>query len=544
MPTTRILRKTGFLLLFMVVIPGLAWTQLRPQPQSQPQPKPQPQPQSQPQPIEITSSEFNFNLGSTVIHRIFGHDAENFFVLKFYGGQYHLEKLDSNLNFIREEPLKLYEGMKTYDLETIVHFHGELYLFATHRKFAETDLIFQKIDKETLLPATEFTLLATVKFIRGNWADFHFALSRHETRLMIAAQIKLSWEKVLHNEFYVFDKGMELLWGKKDYYSFTGQGPRESKFVVDEQGNVSVLSLTKRESIMSVFQDVKNSYVIHRYTKEGETFHEYPLTLENRYIRGIKIMGGEQGELICAGLYSELARAGVGGTFFFKIDPENGIIYDNQSEAFGTDMLSVLMDLKEPIMAKEELMKYELTDLVLRKNGHSMLIAEQLFEQNYNTYNNLIVTCFDTTGQVYWTQVVPKRQDFDIRYLLQNEEEAGNYRDLIKETGMISEYLENYCSYALVAPVNENDITLIYNDDIRNLNPDQKPRSFNNPKKSYLAVVHISESGALAKYSLQPWKRKALYPEPIRYYDTLGETIIIPAFKGRKFNYYKITTKY
>jgi len=39
------------------------------------------------------------------------------------------------------------------------------------------------------------------------------------------------------------------------------------------------------------------------------------------------------------------------------------------------------------------------------------------------------------------------------------------------------------------------------------------------------------------------WKKKALFPEPIRYYDTLYNTIIIPAFKGRKYNYYKITAK-
>jgi hypothetical protein len=522
MSTAKVSLKTDFLLLIAAMLPGLACTQ----------------------PVEISSSESDFNQGSTIVHRIFGHDADNYYVLKYYGGEYHLEKLDRYLNFLREERLKLYEGIKTYDLETIVHFHGEMYLFATHRKFAETDLLCQKIDKETLLPATEFKVLATVKFIRGNWADFHFALSRYETKLLIAGQIKLSWEKVLHNEFYVFDKGMEMLWGKKDYYDFNGQGPRESKFVVDEEGNVSILSLTKRESIISVFRELKNSYVIHRYTEEGRTFHEYPLTLENRYIRGLKIIGGERGELICAGLYSDLFRTGVGGTFFFKIDPESGIIYDNQSQAFSADMLSALMDMNEPIMAKDELMMYKLTDLVLRGNGNIVLVAEQVFEQTYNTYNNLIVTCFDTTGQVYWTRVVPKRQDFDIRYLVEHEEEVGDYRDLIRETGIINENVENYCSYALIAPLNGNDITLIYNDHIRNLNPDEKQRNFSNPKKSYLAAVHINESGDLTKYALQPWKRKALYPEPLRYYDTLGETIIIPAFKGRKFNYYKVTARY
>jgi len=57
-------------------------------------------------------------------------------------------------------------------------------------------------------------------------------------------------------------------------------------------------------------------------------------------------------------------------------------------------------------MAEEELLKYGLTDLILRNNGAVVLIAEQLFEQSFDTYNNLIITCFDSTGQVNWNQVV------------------------------------------------------------------------------------------------------------------------------------------
>ena len=497
-----------------------------------------------PQPVKITSSEFNFNVGSTTIHKIIGHDAENYFVLKHYGGQYHLEKLDENLNLMLDEPVKLFEGLKTYDLESAVHFHNELYLFVSRRKLTETTLFYQKIDKASLLPQTGFIELATIKFIRGNWPDFHFALSRQETKLMIACRIKLQWEKVQHNEFYVFDEGLELLWNRKDYFEFSGQGPRENSYLVDEQGNVSILSLLKRESIISLFQDIKNSYLIHRYTNEGMTFREYSIALENRYIRGVKILGGKQGELICAGLYSELFRAGVGGTFFFTIDPLDGNMYDNYSQAFTDDFLSRLVAIKEPVMADEELMKYVMTDLVLRKNGNVILIAEQLFEQSFDTYNNLIITCFDSTGMVNWSQIVPKNQDFDVRYLMQHTIDIGEYRDTIMETGALNDYVENYCSYALIAPINGNDITLVFNDHIRNTQPGEKHRNFGNPRKSYLAAVHIDEFGNLEKYDVLHWKRKALYPEPIRYYDTLGETIIIPAFKSRKYNYYKITASY
>jgi len=88
--------------------------------------------------IEITASEYNFNLGSTTLHKIIGHDAENYFVLKHYGGQYHLEKLDQHLNLLKERNgEKLFEGLKTYESGILVHFHGELYLFVSRRKLTE-----------------------------------------------------------------------------------------------------------------------------------------------------------------------------------------------------------------------------------------------------------------------------------------------------------------------------------------------------------------------------------------------------------------------
>ncbi len=496
------------------------------------------------QQIECMSSKAYFNLGSTTVHKIFGHDADHYYVLKFSGNQYHLEKLDRNLNLLLTKPVKLFEGLKTYDLETVFHFHDELYIIVSRRKFSETVLYYQKINKDNLTPATDFIEITTVHFIKGNWPDFYFALSRNETKLLVVSLIKLNWSKVQYNEYFVFGKGMEMEWTRKDFYEFTGQGPRENNYVVDEQGNVSVLSLIKRESILSLFQDMKNSYIIYRYTQNGKIFREYPLTLMNRYIRGVKIIGGANGELICAGLYSELFRAGVGGTFFFKIDPENGHIFNNQTHAFSDDLIVRLMETREPIMNESELMKYRLNDLVLRNNRSIILIAEQLFEQSYNTYNNLIVVCFDSTGQVDWSQVVIKRQDFDIRYLVQQKQDLASYRDIVKETGTLNEYVENYCSYALIAPIDGNDITIVYNENIHNIDADKKQKSFSHPRKSYIAAVHIDEYGNLSHYNVIKWKRKLLYPEPMRYYDTLGNTIIIPAFKGRKYNYYKITANF
>ncbi|NJK86736.1 MAG: hypothetical protein HC906_12950 [Bacteroidales bacterium] len=204
----------------------------------------------------------------------------------------------------------------------------------------------------------------------------------------------------------------------------------------------------------------------------------------------------------------------------------------------------MLSENKEPIMKNEELMSYVMSDLIFRANGRILLIAEQVFNQSFNTYNNLIVSCFDTTGQLYWTKIIQKKQDFDVKYLTPYELDAEEYRDYVIETGNIDVSIENYCSYALLAPLNENEIVLFYNDNIKNLEDGKKLRNFGRPRKSYVAAVYIDEYGNTNTQVLLKWQKKMLYPEPIRYYNNLKETLIIPAFRGRKFYYYKITANF
>jgi hypothetical protein len=498
-----------------------------------------------PQQIELTSSEKDVNYGTTDIHKIIGHDEGHFYVIKYFGNQYHLEKLDSELSLLLEAPIKLNEGLRTYNLETVVHFHNNLYVFVSRRGLSDIKLYYQKIDKSTLEPVSGLIELATIDFIKGNWADFHFALSRHETKLLIVCRTKLLWSGSQFNEFYVLGEDLTTIWYRKDSYAYSGQGPRDNKYVVDEDGNVGILSLIQRESILSLIRDNRNTYMIYRYTHNGEDFNQYPVTLGERYIRGVKIVAGEQGDLICAGLYSEIYKKGMRGTFFFKIDPLTGQIYDNYLHEFDPALLSELEQLKEPKLQEEEVIEYVITDIVLRANGKMILIAEQMFAQSFNTYNNLIITCYDTNGQVYWSRVIDKRQNFNINTLPADVYDIGDYRDYIIETGSLEQrYDKNYCSYALMAPLDESYIILFYNDDVRNLTDTEKKRSFKRPKKSYLLAVAIDEFGNISKQPLIEWSKGLLFPEPLRYYDNLHTTLVIPAFRYRNFNYYKITASF
>jgi len=492
--------------------------------------------------IQVNAGKFDVLNSIIRLHKIFGHDADHFFVIKFTGTQYYLQKLDRNLNPVAEEPIKLFKGLKTYKLEAVFHFFDEIYVFVSRTRINDITLYYQRIDKNSLLPVSdEIIEISTIKNIKGAWADFHFALSRHETKLMVAARTKLTWSGAQFNEIFVFGPDLELIWKRKDSFEFRGQGPRDNLYLVDETGNVSVLSLIKRESLISLIRDYRNLYSIYRYTHEGNDYVEYPVTLDDRYIRGIKIIAGENGELICAGLYSEVFKTGMRGTFFFKIDAATGQIFDHHINEFDQSVMTELASMNEPMIREEELISYVITDIVLRDQGKVIIIAEQVFHQNYNTYNNLIVTCYDPYGTVFWTRVIPKNQNFNNASLSIAEVDLLDFREYIRETGYMDNETDNYCSYALMAPLDKTGIILFMNDDIRNMNQTQQVKAFSRPKKSYLLAVAIDEFGNITRTPLVPWKKRALFPQPIRYYDTLGETIVIPAFRYRNLNYYKFT---
>lgn len=476
--------------------------------------------------------------------KIFADDEDGYYLIKRESSRYFIQKLDKSMNPVIQQPLKLHKGLITYKLEAAYNFYGTLYIFVTHQKVNETILYYQKLDKQTLLPLTELTEITTVENVKGNWADFHFAISKKETKLMIACRIRLALSKTQINELYVFDKDMELVWRRKDSFSFRGTGPRDNRYLVDETGNITVLSLLKQESLLNRNKEVKNSYAIYRYTHEGNFFKEYPFTLPEKYIRGIKVVAGDHGELYCAGMYSNLLIRGVAGTFFFKIDEETGALTNNNTFPFESALLAELEEMKDPVIDEAELMSYVVSDMVLRSNNHIVTIAEQVFTQTYNTYNNIIVSDYDAFGNLNWTRVIRKKQNFNYNNLAPTGIPLNDYRSYIIDSGYVNPYINNYCSYALMASPDRNAIVLVYNDDIRNKDQEISLNPLSVPRDSYLLAVIIDEFGNITRKPLLAWGKKSTFPEPIRFYDSLNDALIIPGIRNRQISYYKVTATF
>lgn len=491
--------------------------------------------------VEISSSDVNVMFSSMQYHKIIGHDEEGYYLWKFQQNRHKIEKLDKNLNPVEEKFIRLHEKLRTYEFEDVVHFHNRLYVFMSRRGFKNNVLYYQELDKQTLEATTEPIIITDVQNMLGTWADFHFKLSREENKLLIVSRQKIHLSKVQFNEFYVFDKDLQLAWEHKDSYDYEKQGPRYNEYTVDEEGNIAILSFIKRATIFDLKKPVKNVYNIYRYTENGENFKKYTVALKHKYIRGIELVAGNNGELVCAGLYSEMFRKGIRGLFFFEIDNEKGEFVNANLHAFDPDFLEKMTNRDETLIADEELIGYGVTDLVARENGTYIMIAEQFFNQTYNTYNNLLVFSFKADGLLNWKTVIEKKQDYHIspKY---NEMDPQDIRDFLVDSGAIGDYNTNYCSYALLAPIDDSNIFLVYNENIKNLREDKKKYySFNNPRKSYVAIVEISDNGEVEKKNVLPWKRRALFPQPLHFYEQKQDELIIPAYRNRKYKFYKFS---
>ena len=95
------------------------------------------------------------------------------------------------------------------------------------------------------------------------------------------------------------------------------------------------------------------------------------------------------------------------------------IIYYNRN----WELFSIFFSFKSQNFFIFELINYELTDMVLRKNGSVILIAEQININPNNTFSNLLVISYNQNSNLNWIRIIPKRQNF--RWALSPDNRLG-----------------------------------------------------------------------------------------------------------------------
>ena len=456
---------------------------------------------------------------SEIMPRIIGYDESGYYALS-YDYNWAVEHYDTKLRRTEKQHLDLMNKLRTRNVEALVHFHGVLYLFTSEQRYDRMLLYVETIDKKTLKQNGDDRIFMDMKNISGWMADFGFRLSKKENKLLVYGKIITYWQKFQVLNWGVYDEGLTKVWENRDEIKYRRIPRDEYEMLVDESGNAFFINLYWDPKFYEIFQPQKNIYQIITRTNNGEDMNEYYADFKGKYIRGIGIASDDENTLACSGFYSPAqVREKIDGIFFFNIDLKNGSVRDRKFHEFDKFFVTEAMSLK-PGNNFNELLSFSLDYFEHRANGNYIMAAQQIWEQNYDSYNNIILVCLSRDGEILWDRTIEKSQNHDFNATF------------------------NYSSYCLLAPPDKNKVDIVYNEHLKNLEPDEGARykNFNYNSKAYLKHVEVGAIGQIATSAIYlKNKKRMLTPLPVMYYDMKNDETVIPALRFRKLKFLKIS---
>jgi hypothetical protein len=469
--------------------------------------------------IEIYAGP-ELNMANNIqVPEIIGHDETGFYCYSFDYRE-AIEFLDTRFRTVRRKYIDLSYGSKMKTLEGLFHFHDSIYLFTSYEKYSSVQLFVETIDKKTLTQNRDERLLMEVRNMAGWTAEFGFKLSRLHDYLLVFSRQDVMTKKIQDLHFELYGKGMTLLWETDQRIIYRGRRPRESILEVSDRGDVFLMNLLDDQGIRSLWQEIKNRYTLVAITDNGANTRAYTLNLPELYIRGVQIEPGGRYDLSCAGFYSPTHnRSMIDGIFYFDLDNKTGVYRNQKLHEFEPWFISEAIPGKmknEP----EELFDFKARQLIQRTNGDMIFIAEIEFDQQYETYRNIMLASIEPGGALHWKRIIPKNQGIDRHSPI------------------------NYSSYSVHAQWNRDPVHLVFNDHIKNGEwpRSKKLKSFHPHERSNLKVVSVGPRGEISSQIVQQKnKRKMKTPIPLQYYDMLDNRMVIPAHRLKRYNYLKLS---
>ncbi len=470
-------------------------------------------------PIEVYSGP-ELNMANNIqVPEIFGHDETGYYVYS-YDYRPAVEFLDTKFRTVRRKHLDLQMGLRGRKLIGLYHFHDSIYMFSTEERMKRMLLFVETIDKKTLLQNNDDRLLMNVPNLAGWGSDFGLKLSRKENKLLVFSRLDVLSKNIQDVHFLLFGEGLTLEWEAEQRIIYPGRPPRQSIIKVSDDGDVYFISLLDDQNLRSIWDDTKNRYHMVAVTENGKYVNTYSLELPELYIRGVQIEPDINHRLVCVGFYSPTHfRSMVDGIFYFELDNKLGVFQNQRMYEFEPWFLTEAL-AKDPKKEPKELFDFRIRQLIRRNNGDFIMLAENQFDQNYDTYQNIIAANFSVGGRLNWVRVIPKRQ---------NIEPSSHF---------------NHSSYSVHAPWYTDRIYMIFNDSYKNefISPEDRLKPFHPNDKAILRVVGLGPMGEMTgSIVYRKTKKRMKTPLPRQNYDMLNNEMIIPLLRMKSYNYFKLT---
>ncbi|MBX2872816.1 MAG: hypothetical protein KTR30_11965 [Saprospiraceae bacterium] len=422
------------------------------------------------------------------------------------GEQIFLEQYDGKMKLKRSTKVDLrYKGKKR-EFENVVSVGGQLYLLTSFNNEAKKKnyLFAQELTRQ-LTPRKTLQLIGEIdtrsKFKEGK---FDLSISRDSSKVLVYNQLPYKKNEPERFALRVFNNKFEELWQQDVTLPYGDGNFGIEEYRIDRDGNVYLLGVIY-EDRSRVRRNGKPTYnyTVLAYTEEGERAQEYRIDLENEFITDLTFRVANNGNLTCAGFYSNKGTYSIKGTCFFQLDVNTKEIASLNLMAFDFDFLTEYMtpggknraeraEVQGKTNRAPELYRYSLDDLILRSDGGAVLVAEQyyVYQQSYYywdgslrydhyyNYNDVIVVNIQPDGVIEWATRIPKRQE------------------TVNDGGF-------YSSYAM-ATVRDR-FYFIYNDNSRNYQRTNRNRRnlYNfNGRFSVVVVSEIQKDGQLKTFPL------------------------------------------
>ncbi len=442
-----------------------------------------------------------------------GYDDSGFYVLGTEKRTPFIQKLDKKLDevatFTFEEKDKVTKTK--YEYEGSRFFNNKLYVFksVTNTKEKSRELYVQEINKNSMQESGAPKKICELTYLKSSDKGFfQIHVNREDKenteadqKLMIAIGIPTDKDEKEKYTLIMCDHEMNTIWKKNYEIPYAAGLFIRNDFLCDKDGNGYVLGKLYKEKVKETSRGKQNySFHIIAYTENGENSVDYEVKLLDKFITDISFGIANSGNIVAGGFYSKKGTSSVDGAYFLSLDAKTKEIKTSSVKEFDIDFITQGMSEKDEAKARkreekgkdQEMLEYDLHDLIKRDDGGVVLIGEQYYSYTvtnytangvgssttYYHYNNIIIINIDNAGKIEWAQTIPKRQ--------QSNNDGGYYS-----------------SYALA--VTEDKLRFIFNDNRANLNPKKQGELKNytfRDKDGIVTLATVSRDGKVTREAL------------------------------------------
>ena len=483
-----------------------------------------------------------------------------------------IEYYNASMKLVRSKELDLDVKGKGRFVKDVVMLDRRLWVLSYfyNEKHEKTYLFAQEINKSTLNLSKDMVKIAEQDQKNNAKEDvFTVATSRDSSKIVVFNRQPAAKSQ---QEFSltVFNSEFTELWSKDAKLPYSRKNFGVDDYQVDNQGNVYLLGIIYTEGSARLERRGKATYqydiVAYRRDDSTTDSHEYKVDMKDRFVSDLSFKIGDDGDLICAGFYSDKGAKSVKGACFFKINPKTHDQTSISSRPFDFQFMTVNLSEKNKERAKiaaekgdkeaePELYDYSIDKLITRSDGGVIMVAEQYFiderlrynnnygyggyggwgntayyspyssyydPYGYNRYNNrqpdyyfnyndIIVVNIQPNGEIAWSARIPKRQTS------------------VNDFGQYSSY-----GMSIVA----DKLYFIYNDDPKNLDPRAKKIATETPDKySVVTIAEVDRNGAVKRSPLFQNKENGVVVRPKLSKQVGRRDMAIYGESGRRYKF-------